>query len=159
LGSEGKGDADEEGRLLRAPFFVFDEEAGIFDDNETSGTRFFCGSGVFDAELQPENFCADGHGGIGDGRNVFGAAEDIHDVNRLGNVLETGVGFLAEDGGFVGVDGNDAVAGGLQVGGDAVAGAGRVGGETNDSNGFGRAKDVGNGISGRYGGVGEMKFH
>ena len=119
-----------------APFFVFDEEAGVFDYGEAGGGGFFGGGGVFYAELEPEDFGIDGDGRAGDGRHVFGAAEDVDDVDGFGNVFETRVRFLAEDFGFVGIDGNDAVADGLKIRSDFIAGAGWIGGESDDGDGL-----------------------
>ena len=79
---------------------------------------------VGDFLLEPEGFGVDGDGGIGDGRNFFGAAENVDDVDGFGDVFEARIGFLAEDFGFVGIDGNDVVTGGLEVGGDFVGGRG-----------------------------------
>lgn len=95
---------------LWAAFLVFDEEAGIFDDGETCGASFFGGGGVRDVLLEPEDFGTDGDGGIGDGRDVFRAAEDVDDVDGFGNVFEAGIGLAAEDFGFVGIHGNDFIA-------------------------------------------------
>lgn len=138
---------------------MFDEEAGVFDDDEASNARFFGGGRVRDALLEPEDLGVDRDGRIGDGRNAFGAAEDVDDVDGLGDVFEAGVGFLAQDFGFVGVDGDDFVTGGLQVGGDFVGRTARVGGESDDSDGFGGAEDLGDGVGGRSGVVRKVKEH
>ena len=112
-----------------------------------------------DALLKPEDSGVDGDGGIGYGRNVFGATEDVHDVNGFGDVFEARIGFLTEDFPFVGIDGNDYVAGGLKVGGDFVRGTGGIGGQADDGDGFGGAEYLRDGI-GRWSGVGwEMEFH
>jgi hypothetical protein len=42
---------------------------------------------------------------------VLGAAEDIYDVHFVGHFFQARVGFLAEHFLFVGIDGNDSVAG------------------------------------------------
>jgi hypothetical protein len=144
---------------LRAAFFVFDEEAGIFDNGETGGASFFGGGGVGDVLLEPENFGADGDGGIGDGRNVFRTAEDVDDVDGFGDIFEARVGFDAENLGFVGIDGNDFVADGLEVGGDFVGRAKGIGGETDDSDGFGGAENFGDGVRRRGSSVGAVEVH
>jgi len=138
---------------------VLDEEAGVFNDEEAGGAGFCSGTGIGDALLEPENFGADGDGGIGDGRNAFGTAEDIHDVNGFGDVLEARIGFLAEDLGFVGVDGDDFVADGLEIRGDFMRRAARIRGEADDSNCFGGAEDVGDGVGGLREEVGEVEVH
>ena len=138
---------------------MLDEEAGVFDDGETGGAGFFGGRGVRDALLEPEDFGVDGDGGIGDGRNVFGTAEDINDVDGFGNVFKAGVGFLAEDFGFVGVDGDDFVADGLEVGGDFGGRTARIGGQADDGDGFGGAEEVANGIRRRSSLGGKVKKH
>jgi hypothetical protein len=138
---------------------VFDGEAGIFDDGETGGASFFSGGGVGDVLLEPENFGADGDGGIGDGRDLFGAAEDVDDVDGFGNIFEARVGFDAEDFGFVGIDGNDFVADGLEVGGDSVGRAQGIRGETDDSDGFGGAEHFGDGVRRRGSSVGAVEVH
>ena len=104
-----------------APFFVFDEEAGILDDGETGGAGFFSGGGVFYAQLEPEDFGIDGDGRNSNRRHIFGAAEDVDDVDGFGYIFEARVGFFAQDFGFVGIDRDDAVAARLHVRGDAVA--------------------------------------
>jgi hypothetical protein len=114
----------------------------------------FCGGwGVFYAELEPKDFGFDGDGGIGYRRNIFGAAEDVNDVDRIGDVFEAGIGFFAEDFGFVGIDGNDAIADGLEVGSDCVAGTGGIRGETDYGDGFGGAEEVEDWVGGGFGGV------
>jgi hypothetical protein len=144
---------------LRAAFLVFDGEAGVFDDGEAGGASFFGGGGVGDVLLEPENFGADGDGGIGDGRDVLGAAEDIDDVDGFGDVFETRVGFGAEDFGFVGIDGNNFIADGLEVGGDSVGGAKGIAGETDDGDGFGGAENFGDGVRSRGSSVGAVEVH
>jgi len=109
--------------------------------------------------LEPEDLGLDSDGGVGDGRHVFGAAEDVHDVDGFGDVFETGVGFFAEDFGFVGIDGDDAVPDRLEIGGNFVAGAGRIGGEADDSDGFGGAEEVEDWVGGGIGAVGKMDGH
>jgi hypothetical protein len=142
-----------------APFFVFDQEAGVLNDGEARRAGFFGGGGVFYAELEPEDFGFDGDGGVDDGWHIFGTAEDVDDVDGFGNVFEARVGFFAEDFGFVGIDGDDAVAGGLEIGSDFIAGAGRIRGEADDGDGFGRAEEVEDGVGGGFGVVGKMYVH
>ena len=92
---------------------MFDEDAGIFDYEEACGAGFGGGVLVLDSLLHPDNFCADGDGAIDDGRNVFGAAKDVDNFDVVGfrDVFETQIGFFAEDFGFVGIYGDDAIAG------------------------------------------------
>jgi hypothetical protein len=122
--------------LQGAAFFVFDEEAGVFDDEKTSGSGFLGRGWVRDSLLEPEDSGADGDGGIGDGKDLFGTAEDVDDIDAIGNVFEACVGFFAENFGFVGVNGDDAVAGRLEVGGNFVGGAAGIGREPNDRDVF-----------------------
>jgi hypothetical protein len=137
------------GQALQGPAeFVFDEEAGVFDYQEAGFVGFGGGRGVCDALLEPQGFGVDGNGGIGDGRDVFRAAEHVNDVDRVWNAFEVSVGFFAEDFRFVGIDGNDFVAGALQVGSHLVGGAARVGGETDDRDGFAGAQQVADGVGG-----------
>jgi hypothetical protein len=142
-----------------APFFVFDEEAGILNDCEADGAGLFGGGGVFYAELEPKNFGFDGDSGVCDGRHVFGAAEDVDDVDGFGDVFEARVGFCPEGFGFVGIDGDDPIANRLEIGSDFVAGTGWIGGEANDGDGFGGAEDVEDGVGGGVGAVGKMYVH
>lgn len=109
--------------------------------------------------LEPEDSGVDGDGGVGNRGNVFGAAEDVDDIHWFGDVFEAGIGFRAEDVRFVGIDGDDFIASGLEVGRDFVGGATRIGGEADDGDGFGGAKEVGDGIGGSGSVVGEMEFH
>jgi hypothetical protein len=138
---------------------VFDEEAGVFDDEEAGGAGFLGGGGVSDLLLEPEGFGVDGDGGIGDGRDVGRTAENVDDVDRFWDVFEAGIGFLAEDFGFVWVDGNDFVAGGLEIGGYLIRGAGRIGGEADDSDGFGLVEELGDRVGGGGGVIGEVEEH
>jgi hypothetical protein len=129
---------------------VFDKEAGVFDDQEAGGV---CLSGcvfVCNSLLEPETFGVNTDGGIGDGRDEFGAAKNVDDVDGDGNIFEARVGFLAEDHGFVGIDGDDGVADGLKIGGNAVGGSGGVGRQTNDSDGLGLKEEVGDWVGGFY---------
>ena len=121
---------------------MFYEEAGILDDQEAGGVRFGGRFGVGNSLLEPQRFGADRDGGIGDGGNVLCAAEDVDDVDGKWNVFEAGVGFFAEDFGFVGIDGDDFVAGTLEVGRDFVGRSSGVRGETDDGNGFGGAEEI-----------------
>jgi hypothetical protein len=151
-----------EGRLGRqelAPFFVFDQEAGVLDNGDAGGAGFFGGCGVFYAQLEPQDFGFDGDGRVGDGRHIFGAAEDVDDVDGFGDVFESRVGFFAQDFRFVGVDGGDAIADGFEIGSDFVAGAGWIGGEADDCDGFGGAEKVEDGIGGGFGAIGKMDVH
>ena len=117
------------------------------------------GFGVGNSLLQPEGFGVDGDGGVGYGRDIFRAAEDVDNVDGERDVFEAGVGFFAEDFGFVGIDGDDFIAGALEVRGDLVGRAARVGGEADDGDGFGRAEEIANGVGGG-GRVGrEMEEH
>jgi hypothetical protein len=128
--------------LERAAFFVLDEEAGVLDYQEACGLRFCCGQGVREALLKPEAFGANCDGGIGDAGNAVGTAEDVDYVDGDGDVFEAGIGFLAEDLGFVGIDGDNLVAGALKVGSDFVRGTHRIRGETDDGDGFGFAEQL-----------------
>lgn len=109
--------------------------------------------------MEPKGFGVDGDSGIGYGRNFFGAAENVDDADGDGDVFEARIRFLAEDFGFVGIDGDDGVTGGLEVGGDFVGGAARIRGKTDDGDGFGLAEEIGDGV--RSGGSvgGEMDLH
>ena len=101
----------------------------------------------------------DGDSGIGYGRNFFGAAENVDDVDGDGDVFEARIGFLAKDFGFVGIDGDDGVTGGLEVGGDFVRGAARIRGKTDDGDGFGLAEEIGDGVGSGGSVGGEMDLH
>jgi hypothetical protein len=96
---------------------MFDEDAGVFDYEEAGSAGFVGGVVAFDSLLHPDNFCADGDGAVDDGWDVFGAAKNIDnfDVLRFWDVFKARVRFFAEDFGFVGIYGDDAVAGGLYV--------------------------------------------
>lgn len=106
---------------------MLDEDAGVFNDGEASGASLFGGRGVFDAELEPEDFRANGDGGIGDGRNVLRAAKNVNDIDGLGDVFKAGIAFFAEHFGFVGIDRNDAVAGALEIRSDFMGGPQGIG--------------------------------
>lgn len=109
--------------------------------------------------LEPEDFCADGDGGVGDGRDFLGAAENVDDIDAMGDVFEAGIGFLAEDFGFVGIDGDDFVADGLEVGGDLMGGAAGIGREADDGDGSVDAKEMGDGVGSSGDKVWKMEEH
>lgn len=70
--------------------------------------------------LEPERFGVNGDGGIGDGGNIFGAAEDVNDINGDRNIFEASVRFFAENFGLIWIHGDDFVADGLEIGGNFV---------------------------------------
>ena len=107
---------------------MLDAETGVHDHDQARGPRFLGGLGVFDTLLHPDDFSADGDGTGYDGWDVFTAAEDVDDFNVCGGDsggggFQGGLGFFAQDFGFVGIYRDDAVAGGLNIFGDVVAGA------------------------------------
>ena len=108
---------------------MFDEDAGVFDYEEAGGAGFGGSVLVFDSLLHPDYFCADGDGAVDDWWDVFGAAKNIDnfDVSRFWDVFEAWVSFFAEDFGFVGIYGNDAVAGRLYILSYAETGAPGIG--------------------------------
>jgi len=124
---------------------VFDEDAGVFDYEEAGDAGFGCGVLILNSLLHPDYFCADGDGAVDYGRDVFGAAKDVNDFDVVGfwYVFETRVGFFSEDIGFVGIYGDDAVAGGLHVLTDAKTGASGIGRDTDYRDGFIFFEDVG----------------
>jgi len=70
---------------------VFDQEAGILNDEEAGGTGFFSGDRMRNFLLKPEGFGIDNDGRIGDGRYILGAAEDVDDIDAFGDVFEASV--------------------------------------------------------------------
>jgi hypothetical protein len=138
---------------------VLEEEAGVFDNEKSGGVSFDGSFGVGNSLLEPEGFGVNGDGRIGDRRDFFGAAKDIDNVDRKWNVFEAGVGFFAEDFGFVGIDGDDFVAGALEVGSDVVGRAAGVGGEADDSDGLGGAEEITDGVGGRGRVFGNVEEH
>jgi hypothetical protein len=76
---------------------VLHENARVFHDGKTGGTRLFSGGGVRDVLLKPENLCADGNGGISDRRNLFGPSKDVDDVYGFRNVFEAGESLDAQN--------------------------------------------------------------
>ena len=145
--------------LQGAAGLVFEEHAGVLDDEEAGGVRFGCGGFVGNSLLEPEGFRVDSDGGIGHARNVLGAAEDVDDIYGERNVFEAGVGFFAQDFGLVGIDGDDLIAGGLEVGSNAVGGTETTGREADDGDGFGVTEEIANWIW-RLGSVfGELEKH
>ena len=143
----------------REPAFVFDEEAGVLDNEEAGGVGFGGGFSVRNSLLEPERCGMDGNGGIGDGGNVLGAAKDVDNVDRAWNILEASVGFFTEDFGLVGIDGDDSVAGALEVGSDLMGRAARVGGESDNGDGFGGAEEIEDGIRRWRGVIRDLNEH
>ena len=125
---------------------MFDEDAGVFYYEEACSAGFGGGVLVFDSLLHPDNFCADGDGAVDDRRDMFGAAKDVDYFDVLGfwNVFEARVGFFAKDFCFVGIHGDDAVAGGLHVLTNAKTGASRIGREADYCDDFIVFEDAGN---------------
>lgn len=140
---------------------MFDEDTGVFHYEEARSAGFGCGVLVFDSLLHPDYFCADGNGAVNDRRDVFGAAKDVDDFDVLGfrDVFEARVGLFAEDFGFVGIYGDDAVAGGLYVLGDAKTGASGIGREADYRDGFIIFEDVGDYVVTVWPGIGDGCFH
>jgi hypothetical protein len=116
---------------------------------------------VFDSLLHPDDFCSDGDGAVDDRGNVFRAAEDVDDFDRVGfrDVFEARVGFFAEDLGFVGIYGDDAVAGGLHVLSDAETGTSGIGREADYRDGFVVFEDVGYYVIAAWPVFGDGCFH
>ena len=75
------------------------------------------------------------------------------------DVFETGIGFFAEDFGFVGIYGDDAVAGGLHVLRDAETGARGIRGEADYRDGFRVFEDVGDCVIAVRPSIGDGCFH
>lgn len=138
---------------------MFDEEAGVLNDGESGGVSFGGCDVVGNSLLEPEDLGVDSHGGSGNRWHIFGTPENVNDVDGFGDVFQARVGFLAEDFGFVGIDGNNFVSRGLEIGGDGVGGAKAIGGEADNSDGFGRAEDVGDGVLGGRSVGSEVKEH
>jgi len=138
---------------------VFEEDAGVFYREESGGASGFAGGGVDDTELKPDGFGVNCDRGVDDRVNFFAAAENVDDVDGIGDVFEARIAFLTEHFPFVGIDGNDAVADRLEVGGNFVAGAGSIGRETDNSDGFCEAEKIENGIGRGWVVVGEINFH
>jgi len=138
---------------------VFNEDAGVFYREESGSPCGFAGGGIDDTELKPDGFGANGDRGVDDLENFFAAAENVHDVDGIGDVFEARIGFLAEHFPFVGIDGNDAVADRLEVGRNFVAGAGRIGRETDNGDGFCEAEKIEKWIGTGSRLVGEINFH
>ena len=74
-----------------------------------------------DALLQPECSCPDLRGFIGNRRRIFGAAEDVDDIDADGNVAERAVGSFAQDLGFTRIHRYDAVTRLLQLAPEPVS--------------------------------------
>ena len=76
---------------------------------------------------------------------MFGTAKDVDDFDFVGfrDIFETRIGFFAEDLGFVGIYGDDAVAGGLHALRDPETGAPGIRGEADYRDGFIVFEDVG----------------
>jgi hypothetical protein len=100
------------------------------------------------AKLEPDGFGANGDGRVDNGRNFFGATENVDDVDGLGDVLQARIGFRAEHFPFVGIDRNDAIADGLEIGGDFVAGPGGIARKADNGDGFCNAEKIEDGIGG-----------
>jgi len=116
---------------------VLDHDAAVHDDVDASGFGAGGGFGVDDSLLDPDVFEAEGEHLVDDGGDEFGKAEDVDYVGFDGEIGEAGVGLFAEDGLNRWVDGKDAVALLLHVGGDIVAGLVGVFGEADDGDGAG----------------------
>ena len=110
---------------------VLDEDAAVHDDADVVGFGEGGGFEVADALLDPEVGELEGDHFFDDGGDVLGKAEDVDNVGFGGESGERGIDGFAEDGGRAvgeegGIDGQDAVAVGLHVGGNGVAGLGGI---------------------------------
>lgn len=97
----------------------------ILYDVDAGFGEAFGGVVVADAELEPDGFGVFGDDVVDVLGDVGGAAEDVDDVDVAWDGGEGAVDGLAEDlddGGIVDGDGDDCVAGALNVGGDVVGG-------------------------------------
>ncbi len=84
-------------RLDGAPFVVWTNSKRL-DNEDAGGASFGCSLSMRNSLLRPQTFGVDNDGGIGDGRDILGAAEDIDDVDRDRHVLrrrgyDSGRGF------------------------------------------------------------------
>src|SRR5208337_5374017 len=84
---------------------------------ETRGLRALSGSVVAHAELHPDNLGALSDGFVGDLPGEFRAAENLHEVDRIGNGFQIGINALAQNllSGEGRIDRDDAVALPLQI--------------------------------------------
>lgn len=87
------------------------EDASVHDDEQACLPSALGGLGMDHAFLHPHCLGPDANGVLDHLRHVLGAAEDIYDVHFVGHFFQARVGFLAEHFLFVGIDGNDSVAG------------------------------------------------
>jgi hypothetical protein len=77
--------------LTWAAFLVFDEDAGVFNGEKARCTRDLASGCVHNAKLKPDDLCMDGDGGFNDRSNVCRPAEDVNEIDGLGDVFEAGV--------------------------------------------------------------------
>lgn len=140
---------------------VLDEDAGVFNYEKAGGAGFGGCCGVGDSLLHPDDFGADFDGAVDYRRDVSGAAEDVDDFDVVGwrDVFEARVGFFSEDFGFVGIYGDDAIAGGLHVLGNTEAGSRGPGRKADDRDGIEVFQDVGDDVGAVREVIGERDVH
>jgi hypothetical protein len=119
---------------------VFDLDAPIHDDGETTGLRDTPAFLVDHGKLTPETGGADRHGLPGDLGQRIRRAEDVDDVDGNRYVGETVEAFLAEYFLLARVDRNDAIPVALEIEPDEVARAQMVPRQPDDGDGL-RAVD------------------
>src|SRR5215218_5642447 len=113
-----------------------DDRAPVHDHVEPGGPHPVGGVFVDDVELEPYGARADRHGLIGDVTGQRGVDEDVHHVDREGDVGERGVGGLAVDVLRHRMDRHDPPALVLQEVGHLVSGARRVVAQPDDGPGL-----------------------
>ena len=100
---------------------VFLQNTGVHYYEQARAASAFRGLRVDHTFLHPYAARADANRGFDDLWNELRAAEHVHDIDVLGNILQARIGFFAQDFRLLRVYGNDAVARRLQVFSNAVA--------------------------------------
>ena len=99
---------------------MLNHQAAVHDDRQPSGSGPRRRPLVNYTELQPDGAHALGDGVLDDPLNIFRAAEHIYQFDRPGDVAKGRICLFAQHLRLIGIDGDDAVTGALQVFRDAV---------------------------------------
>src|SRR5436309_1636314 len=125
--------SDIAGILLSSPVDLY-RHTPVHNHEEAGFPGAAGGIIINDPELEPYGPGPGGYGIVDHTGHVFGAAEDIDHLVRLGQVQEAAIRALAKDLDLVRVDGCHLVTFALQVAGHPEAGPAGVGGQPHHGN-------------------------
>ena len=121
---------------------VFFQNAGVHHDVEPRGSGLFRSRFMLDAFLHPNDFGANGDGGIDDRWNHLRTTEDVYDLYGLGYVFESAIGLLTQNLWMSGIYRDNPISLILHVFGHAVTRTHRIVGQTYNGDRLVLAEDI-----------------